>query len=754
MNFKKLVVTTVLASAQVAMVIPAVNAQEVIHGTVIETRTPAADSTTDLGDVLSAAPETTSDPAAQSVSSDQQASGDQEQNGAKQPADATTAPNTGDSAQAGEPGSENGGAPANSSTTTDSSTLVDQGQSSGQLILMVNSNKMYQNGQTFTAAEPMAAKNGVSYVAIRSLVNRVGLNISYDSKTKETVIKRGGDELRFKLNSNTYKVNGVKKTMAGKSYSTKNNVFMVPLTSITKALDLPYKFDAKGKRVIVEVSTKPVAKFKVTPSEIVAGQTQVTYQTEYSSPTGQDIVQERWEGREDVFANPGTYVVAYSVMDASGQWSDPYSLTINVVKPHTPPVAAFTTDKDTYKMGELVTYTNQTTDEQGLDGITYTWENNKRAFFTPGTQTIRLTAKNKYGLTSTVEKTVTITNETLYTESEFNQLFTPVGEKYSFNGSQVPSWDKINYTFTTDPVTLIRSNSPETNYTEGILYRETTVGKARMMIHHLNATGKDMKLYVVATNPNTSPVNIFQETLGSAGPSNSPTAAGKISLLRYFTSMQTREMEKDITLAPGEQKIIFNDTAASSMKQGDTISLLSDYYTESPVQFDVIMIEAGRDPIKEFATLNIIPRDGIHNRGTYPDATRTVQYDELLGITPSRFILGDDSSDPFQHGVDAPYNTEERNLGNFGVLYKIRASRVAPHTLITFNPRGGTYTGYVMVNGKIVGLPNSGTLSNPSEGAVLYRTGDQEEMVDFIFTPSLGSNLAVNLLFQPLPETK
>ena len=52
---------------------------------------------------------------------------------------------------------------------------------------------------------------------------------------------------------------------------------MVPLTAITQALDIQYKVDNAGKRVIMNLETKPVAKFTVGPKDIYAGQTTVTY---------------------------------------------------------------------------------------------------------------------------------------------------------------------------------------------------------------------------------------------------------------------------------------------------------------------------------------------------------------------------------------------------------------------------------------------------------------------------------------------
>lgn len=91
----------------------------------------------------------------------------------------------------------------------------------GDLTLYMNSNKMMQDGKTYLAGQPMAVKNGVSYVAIRALVDRVGYDVKYDNTTKETIIISGEDELRFKTNSKIYTVNGVSRTMKGAAYQQK-----------------------------------------------------------------------------------------------------------------------------------------------------------------------------------------------------------------------------------------------------------------------------------------------------------------------------------------------------------------------------------------------------------------------------------------------------------------------------------------------------------------------------------------------------
>ncbi|ETT29534.1 stalk domain-containing protein [Paenibacillus sp. FSL H7-0942] len=620
----------------------------------------------------------------------------------------------------------------------------------GDLTLYMNSNKMMQDGKTYLAGQPMAVKNGVSYVAIRALVDRVGYDVKYDNTTKETIIISGEDELRFKTNSKIYTVNGVSRTMKGAAYQQKNT-FMVPLTSITQALDITYKVNQSAKTVVLNLSTKPVASFTV-QKEVFAGD-QVTYTTRSSSPKGLSIVDERWTGRQDSFDQPGVYTVTYAVQDSSGQWSDPYSVTIKVERPNLPPVAMFTTDKEEYKMGEKITYIDQSTDDENAI-VKTEWDNNALAFFVPGPKTVTITVTDKHGASNSYTKMINITGETLYSVTDFNQLFTPVGEKFTFDGGGVPALEKVPFTYYDEPSLLIRSNSPETVNTEGIVYKESSFGQTRFMIHHVNNTGKSVKMYVVATNNNAYTASIDQQNMGFAGPSPFATVAGKLSIDRWFQSMQNGTGQKKVYIQPGESKLILNDLSVLPMKQGQVISLYSDVFSDYELDYNIIMIEENKDPMEVLSSLPVLDRDGVHNRGTYPNATRIITYDQEVGSKPARLPLGDNASDPNLVGTDPMAFTEASNAGNFGVLYKITLNNVAPRTLISFNPRGGRYSGVALVNGQVVQISTGKSVTAPNEQSVMYRTGSYGESVTILFSAAPGSNLPVNLLFTPLPAEK
>lgn len=637
--------------------------------------------------------------------------------------------------------------------TTDPSVQPLSGTGSSQLILMMNSNKMYKNGTQFLANQPMAVKNGVSYVSIRAMVEMVGVSYIYDYKTKEVIVTKGSSIMRFKTDSKIYTVNGTKVTMKGPAYQFKGT-FMVPLTSITGALGIPYTVDNIQKRVILTLDTRPTASFTVQPTEIFAGQTVVNYSTKSSSPNGTAIIGESWSSnKQDIYDQPGFYTITYSVQDASGVWSNPYSQTIQVLQPNQPPVANFTTDKEEYKMGEPVTLTDLSYDPE-YEELTVVWNNRALAYFNPGPLSISLTVTDKHGLSSTFEKTINITNEQLYTQDEVAKLFTVPGDIVTMDGGLIPGLTNVNNSVSSEPYTLIRSNSPETVNTEGVLYRETAVGATRFLVHHMNNMSTRQKLYVIATNNNLYPTTITTQFAGIAGPVTSPEYTGKISTQKYYNSMLTNEKYGSITLQPGESVPILTDINKIAMKPKEVISLSADLFSDYAVQYNVVMVEQTKDPLAELPTLPILDRDGVHNRGTYPDSTRIITVSDRVGATQAKLVLGDNKNDKNLIGIDPMNGTEASNSGNFGVLYKIRFEHVAANTLITFNPRGGNYLGSIMVNNNIINLPNKGSLTSSDMNAVVYRSGDYDGPVEMVFSVASGSNLPVNLVFTPLPAKK
>lgn len=556
----------------------------------------------------------------------------------------------------------------------------------GSLVLYLNSRKMEQSGVEYTAIRGATVKQGVTYVSMRSIADRLGYKVEYDANTNEALVSSGdASEARFKANRNTYTLNGVSYSMNGTPYMDEG-VLMLPLRSFSAIYGI--KITLEGSKATLELP------------DVTA-----------SDPEAEPEPERKNE----------------------------------------PPVALFATDKHKYRMGEFIRYDDQSTDDEEAI-VERKWDNNLPAFFEPGVVEVTLQVTDKHGLSSTYKQQFEITAELLYTKEEFDRLFTPIGSNFEIEGSSVLSFDALPYTYRTEPYTLFRASGPETVNREGILYQDTIEGTTLFMIHHKNNLGEKAKFYVVAENKGESPASVNIGGLGFAGPSNHPEVAGRLAVARYFETMISGNASQSMTFAPGEKKLIFAELSTFAVPNGDVVTLNADLVSNGPIQYTVLIVKANHNPLEALHYLpHLDPQESII-RGTFEDSARIFEYNELVGTKPERLPLTDNTTDPFQKGIDGIKLTDATNSGNYGVLYYIVLNRVAPNTLITFNPRGGLYSGAARVNNDVVHIKHIGSTKDST--SVLYRTGDQEEKVELWINPAAGSNLPFTFLFLPLPEVR
>lgn len=613
------------------------------------------------------------------------------------------------------------------------------------LALTMNKAQVALNGSVFTTAQPALIIKGVTYAPFSMFTARYGYSISYNKFTKEVIAISLGHEIRFKQGSTVFTVDGKKLTASGKPYNYKGSM-MIAVRDWAKAT---------GSTLIAGKGTlslawrlSPTADFKVDQQEIYAGETQVTYTS--LSKNAEEIKSEEWTGNSSFFAEGGTYTVTRRVLDALGNWSAPYSVTFTVRNPNQPPQAQFTTDKDIYQMGEPIIYNEQSTDDENAI-ITKDWSNNKPAFFISGDQTIHLSVTDKHGIVSEVSKTITITSEMLYSEPHFNQLFTPIGEKYTIDGASVLSMANVPYTFNVSDRKLIASDSPEDLISSGILYQDSMLGDFRVFLYHKNLSAVPLTIYMAATNESiTDTATVTLGAWGKAGPETFGTLTGKMAAIRYLDS-QDSGITSQIALAPGETKLIVPELGTKALNFGQIFSAYADLNTSSSIKITLFAVMSGQDPLMTLPALPILERDGKHIRGTFQGADREVTITQALGEEPQRILFGDHKNDPALDGIDQLNGQPENNWGNFGVVYHT-VVQVKANTLIALNARGGIYSGAFKVNELNVPVTNSSMLMDKNTVCPLYRTGPTDEIVEISFLTALGSNLPINILFIPMPN--
>ncbi|MBU8905961.1 copper amine oxidase N-terminal domain-containing protein [Desertibacillus haloalkaliphilus] len=412
--------------------------------------------------------------------------------------------------------------------------------------------------------------------------------------------------------------------------------------------------------------------------------------------------------------------------------------------------ANFVTDKTTYKMGEPVIYRDIS--KNGTSEIVRrTWHNNEWAFFEPGPQTIMLEVENKDGEISTATRTITITDEQLYTIEQINSRFTPLGSKFPIERDYVLSFPTVPYEVENKESPVFRSNSPERTVSEGVYYRDEAEGDVRFIIHKQNARPQPVQVYVVARNIGDQDATVTVNNVGVSGPRNYVSSAGRSAIADYLRSYASNIPEGEFTIRPGETRAVIPTISAQTLAPEQILTAYADLHSDENVRYEVIVLDEENTLLSTLPYLQRVSaaQDGIHIRGTFAEGDRHMRVNERIGDEKSRIAIGDGTTDPFITGVDKLTGSEEVNRGNFGVMYHLEFEEVAPNTAIVVNPRGGHYAGAFLVNNNLIYAPAAGILSGPTEAGVIYRTGNRAEEVTISFSPAAGSNLPINVVFIP-----
>jgi hypothetical protein len=626
------------------------------------------------------------------------------------------------------------------------------GTGSGEEVLLIrrDSDVLVHNGTEYKMSQPAKVVDGALYVPARALAERLRLGIVYDAKSKSYrfVFEPTNTELRVTPGQQTYAKNGSK--VQGAPAFVDKDTLMVPVRVFAEVFGLRLAADSSGKEVRLSRRGLPVAAFELTPDHAHAGETVVGYKDLAEHPLGLRIVAEEWQGLQERYDTPGEYVITRRVQDENGVWSEPYSVTLEVLPPNQPPRAYFTTDKVVYKQGEWVEYRNYSYDDEGRIAEVE-WDGAENGFFEPGEKTITLRVTDEHGATSEYTRTITVTDELLYTREQFPIVYGKPGDKFTIRGSDVPNLPKVAYTlheFTDIP--LFRSNSPELIVQDGIYYSDELSGEIRFMLHHQSKSSERKRIWLIATNPGDQPANVYLDRVAVAGPHEYVTTTGKTAAIRYLQARLDPVKTRSIALEPGESRVIAEETGASPIKPEQVITAYADVRTDAPIRFSVVVAGEKDDPIARFGELPLLASDGVHNRGTFRPATRILAANQWVGGQMSRLVLSDNSTDPWVVGIDMISGEPKTNSGNYGILYVIRLNSVLPNTGIVVNARGGHYSGAFAVNGRVVPVTEHSHLRDPNEAAILYKTGDEAESVEIVFTPASGSFLPINLLFVPL----
>jgi len=616
------------------------------------------------------------------------------------------------------------------------------------IILHLGRQEASVNGRQVVLDAVPAVDNGVTLVPLRFVSEALGAAVHWDGATGRISVRSDDVKIVMSLGERRATVNEEEVALAAAPRAEQGRT-LVPLRFIGEALSASVHYEPAAKAITISLilisKTPPTARFTFAQPRVRPGEpVQVIDQS--SHPEGVPLADREWSGLRESYEEAGIYEVTLRVRDANGNWSEPFSQKLVV---NSPPEPSFTTEKTRYRIGEPVVYRNTSRDPDGHT-MTFTWQGNAMAFFEPGKHKVSLTAKDELGDTATAEVEIEVVDDIYYTKEQFYLLYGTAGIAIPYDEA-VLKFPVVNDGWQHSDRVLLRCNNPEKIPGPGILYRDTVSGPVRLMIHHLNSSAADLRIWVLARNAGSEPVTLTTTRQGGAGPSKNVLQLGRTHLSRFFSP----QAPETLTLQPGQVLPVLPAVSAAIINPGHCFTALADIEPDAavPVEFIFAALPPAADPVKELPGLTPLAGDG-HIRGTFPGADRTLTIDSALGRNHQRLLLGDYEHDPPAEGVDALTGQKVLNQGNYGVVYHITLEDVRARTGVLVNARGGVFCGAFALDGKtIVGVPVDGVLQ-PQKWAVILHRQEKNGPLTVEFSPPSGSFLPVNLLFAPIPQKK
>lgn len=621
--------------------------------------------------------------------------------------------------------------------------------------------------------------NGTYYISTDFIKYNIrNVKLKWDSVSKQTVITIHGTDYYLK--------EGTSEILIGESkYSLNEPILMhkgktwVPAKGFMEVIGGSVDYNAMQKTLLMMVplseeeilNTAPIAEFDFVEESYIEGQDVQVVEKSYD-PDGHLIVGKEWRlvGNQMTYTSFDTLKeklkigendIEVRVKDSLDKWSE-WTTKKVVIEPNKAPIITkVEVDKEEYQQGELITFKNYTYENEEWESIieerwTYQYvseenmpvmEGKPDKLFMNGTYNVMLQIKDTHGNWSMPYKTQVKVNEEVM-QSELTYRFTEgrmgdILENYkNFNFQNFEAIEPTRVTYT--GATLLMSNSPESVKTKGILYEDTLQGEGRILYHHKNAStdASKKRFVIVMENINTVPIKVVTMNASHKGPSTDVLYLGQ----QVAYDILDQNHEKHYNLEPGEKKYLY-DTGNKQWHNGQTISGMIDLYSQSPVKITIAMV-GDKTEFKHLEDLIYLPRDGVHTRGTFPNADRYYTVD-IPKDKAYKLMLGLPTGDMEQPitGYDALTGQETVNKGNYGVKYHIRTT-AEENTGLLLNPRGNIFKGAIgWVNDKSYFAP-SGHLNGSKSAANIgmVKAGQARELLYML--PN-GSAAPVLICFIP-----
>jgi hypothetical protein len=302
--------------------------------------------------------------------------------------------------------------------------------------------------------------------------------------------------------------------------------------------------------------------------------------------------------------------------------------------------------------------------------------------------------------------------------------------------------------------TMLFSDDPESPSSDGVLYADVIgPGAFRAYVYHTNGGSGLRKFPVVLLNQGTVDVNATMGAAGIAGPDTDYVAVGKAAIVAWLGPVTSQA----VVVPAGQRVLLDADLDAVHAASGELAHAIVDFTLDGPVKLSVVSVEASEDATVVTAGLNLLPSDGLHQRGTFQGAARILQGTAPLDASSvRRLTLGDGVADLDLSGQDAVDGTSVSLSGNYGLAYEVDLA-IGVDTALAIAPQGGAWGGGANVPAGedgpagIVSLPSaSSSLGSQTEAILLGRFAAQSSASVTLLSAG-GSDLPIDVASVPLP---
>ncbi|WP_347489106.1 stalk domain-containing protein [Desulfoscipio sp. XC116] len=682
-----------------------------------------------------------------------------------------------------------------------------------KVVLTLDSNSALVNDVPCQLEIPPVVVEGTTFLPVRFVTEEVlGAAVVWNTDAKTVEITKGEVQIILSLETGQAMVNG-EEVEIGNPPMVKNGRTLVPLRFLAENFNMQIEFDPLERSItiinIAEDTPEPVNLPPVITSlglqrdEIKIGEVP-NYNFTYDNEVGEDIIAEEWScqftgdtqiitGKPRAFFRPGEYTLSLRIKDASGKWSETSTTRFTVSDEKLISEMDFKFSKpiygELYENMEEVNFNHYPANEQVTferTGPTLHISNSPEVAAQPGilyqseaSGDFRLFYHHLNGSAERMYLYVIAENNgaepvaltTLKSgvggpTSDYMNLGQTVAMRY------LPSKQSGTITIMPGKKVILNPGLRHLNKGEAVTGMQDFLANGTITISVVMGPEKAPEPET-PLDPGQNPAETPMQDDSPIPPNSAQTNnddlnsnnTGETFQAEDLTNISSLLADKDFDPARVFIEInVDNDNKSDDNKSDSNVdsgemNVNSDEINEPTKVSKPAPAKTAEEILKEkieyLLSLPVLPRNSQQIRGVFSNGDCLIDIKANDGQL-AKITLGkeDPGFDSWMEGTDPLTGDNIKNIGNYGVVYRIKLT--APvKTGLLLNPRGSIFKGaFLGSDNQVYKAPHINFFSGLQKAAVLGVL-EASQTANFIYTPPSGSDtpLVIALIPEEFWET-